>query len=566
MIGKKSLVRVLGAAMTAVALLGGSNLAHASGPEKPSSQQVTDLTKGGGPLGRGFIENKGQWNPMARYYTSIGSTRIWVTDHSVLYDFFQTTRPESQTTPAEFSGDVVSMEFENSSSNSAAVGSKPINRKINFITPNRTFQADSYAEADIKGIYDGVDLHLTKEDNNPVFDIVVAPGHSVSNVVVNYRGAQGITRNSDGTLSLSTSVGHQAIADLHAYQNVNGVKSPVNVKFDLHADGRVGFKVGKYDRTKALTIDPTYYSVIYSTLVGDNGAAFTQAFGVAVGQDSAPVITGFTTAPDFPVTVGPYGHYVPGADLFVTKFTQDGSHLVFSDILSSGEGKISCGTLVQLDSANRVIVGGFAQSGYPMTAGALQTAPSGSNKFATVVSILSPDGTKLVYSTYIGGGFQLKGADGFCGTSGSIGFGDVQNIGDDPREYGNLLNIGVDGTDRIYVFGKGTITPSSHAYQTTPPSDDAFILCLNTNASVYFSTYYGGPGSITTGGTVALDGGIYLCGETAGGIPATTGAFQTVARNDDGFVTKTQPGDCQQFWRGRSDVGFVHDLYRWQRR
>ncbi len=427
------------------------------------------------------------------------------------------------------------------SANSAAVGTQPLNRKINFITPKQTYHADSYAEADIKGIYDGVDLHLTKENNNPRFDIIVAPGHSVSNVVVNYRGAQGITRNNDGTLSLSTSVGHQAIANLHAFQNVNGIQSPVDVKFDLHADGRVGFKVGDYDRTKALVIDPTYYSVIYSSLVGDNGNEFTQAFGVAVGQDSAPVITGFTTAPDFPVTVGAYQNYVEGGDLFVTKFTQDGSHLVFSSLIGTFPSGVACGTLVQLDSTNRVIVGGFAEGEYPTTAGAIQTTPSTSNNFGTVMSILSADGSKLEYSTYLGGGFQLLGADGFGGVSGSFGFGDVQNIGDDPREYGNLLNVSVDGSDRIYVFGKGTITPTSDAYQSTPTYDSAFILCFNSNASVYFATYYGGPQSITNGGTVAPDGGIYLCGSTSGGIPATAGAFQTVARNEDGYVTKLNP-------------------------
>ena len=537
MIGKKSLVKVLGAAVTVALILGGTVASYASGGQKPTAQQVQDLTQGGGPLGHGFIENAGQWNSKARYYSSAGDTRMWVTNSSIVYDFFQLTQVKSNKLRAAYNGHVVSMEFKNSSANSTATGTSQVNRTINFIDKNGTHKARSFSEADIKGLYDGVDLHLTKENNNPRFDLIVAPGHSVSNILVNYRGANGVSQNKDGTLSLGTSIGQRQVAQLRAFQSVNGVQSPVDVKFDLKSDGLVGFKVGSYDKARALTIDP----VIYSTVMGDDGFYFTQGFGVAVGQDSAPVMTGFSVAPDFPRTVGAYSNYVFGADMFVTKFSQDGTHLMFSTLIGTFSDGVACGTLAQIDSQNRVIIGGFAEGLFPTTAGAIQTEPSAGNDFATTLSILSPDGSHLVYSTYYGGGFVLAGADKFEQGSGATGFGDVQNIGDDPRFYGNLLNLQLDSNDRIYLIGEGTITPTANAYQSTAPQDSTFVACFNRNGTISFATYYGGPNSTTTGGAIGPDGGIYLCGATFGGIPATQGAFQTVCQNEDGFVTKLTP-------------------------
>jgi len=527
-----------------VAMGMGSVAAYASGGQKPSTQQVNDLTQGGGPLGHGFIENAGQWNSKARYYTSAGDTRVWITNSSVVYDFFEPVATSSRKPGAAYRGHVVSMEFQNSSIKSAAAGANEIARKVNFIDGNGSHPARSYSEADIKGLYDGVDLHLTKEDSSPRFDLIVAPGHNVSNILVNYRGANGLTQNKDGTLSLGTSIGDRKIAQLRAFQNVAGAKTPVDVKFDLHSDGLVGFKVGRYDKAKALTIDP----VIYSTFIGDNGSSFTEALGVAVGEDSAPVITGFTTAPDFPTTLGAYNLIVNGTCLFVTKFSQDGTHLLFSTVINSNG--FACGTFDQVDSTGRVVVAGFAGPGYPL-ANPFQPQGPAANDVENVLSVLSPDGSKLVYSTYYGHEFNIPGAFGFGGDSGSFGFGDVQNIGDDTKlpgnafapsvQYGHLLNLQVDATNRIYLIGQGTIATTSNAYQKTPSADSTYVACFNPIGTISYATYYGGPNSGTTGGTVAPDGGVFLCGYTSGGIAATSGAFQTQSRGQDGFVTKLSP-------------------------
>jgi hypothetical protein len=429
------------------------------------------------------------------------------------------------------------MEFEGASEHSAAVGATEINRKVNFIDSKGTHIARSYSEAVIKGLYDGVDLHLTKENGSPRFDLVVAPNHSVSNILVNYRGANGVTANKDGTLSLGTSLGEQRIAQLRAFQSVGGQHVPVDVKFDLHSDGLVGFKVGKFNSNAALVIDP----IVYSTLMGDNGQAFTQAFGVGVGADSAPVITGTTDAPDFPVTVGAYGNQAGNSEAFITKFTPDGSHLEFSTLIGC-TGGLANGVLVQVDSKERVVIAGYSQSGYPLTGGAVQTTiPSGSN-FAPFVSVLSADGSKLLFSTYYSGGFTLDSSFAFGGKAGSKGFGDTQNRGDGPRFYGNILNLQLDSSDKIYLIGEGTITPTKNAYQSAPPPDNTYVTCFNTSGSIFFATYFGGLNSSVLSGAVGQDGGIYFCGDTTtGGISSSNGAFQTVARGYDGFVTKLNP-------------------------
>ncbi len=541
MIGKKSLVNVWGLSATAAALVMGVGTAYG---QTPSPAQVDDLTKGGGPLGRGFIENAGQWNSKARYYTSAGATRVWVTDSSVVYDFFQQKSDKKGTMPRE-NGHVVSMEFQGVSSKAGAVPGKDLHRNINYITGKGTFHARSFDGARISNLYDGVDLQLSKEGNNPRFDLIVAPGKDISNLLVNYRGANGLKQNKDGTLTLGTSVGSKQIAQLRAYQIVNGAKQQVSVSFDLHSDGMVGFKVGKHDLTKGLTIDP----VIYSTLMGDNGFYFTQAFAVAVDQNSSPVMTGFTRAPDFPVTVGAYNDVPgPGISEFISKFAPDGQTLLWSTVINSTN--TAFGMFAQLDSNARVIIAGYAGPNYPVTATAVQTTVPSGDTFAPFLSVLSADGSTLQYSTYYGGGFNLPRVGGFVNGE---RLGDVQNIGDDPRTwsryatlYGNqafgLLNLGVDSQNRIYLMGQGTITPTKNALQSTNGGDSTYVGCFNSNGSVAFASYFTFPNTQTFGAAVGPDGGIYFCGGTSNeGIPATQGAFQTINRGEDGYVSKINP-------------------------
>jgi hypothetical protein len=76
-------------------------------------------------------------------------------------------------------------------------------------------------------------------------------------------------------------------------------------------------------------------ALVYSTYLGGgkiiNG---TDDWGEAIAVDSlgSAYVTGYTFAPDFPVTAGAFDTTRAGLDAFVTKFTPDGASLVLLNI------------------------------------------------------------------------------------------------------------------------------------------------------------------------------------------------------------------------------------------
>jgi hypothetical protein len=156
-------------------------------------------------------------------------------------------------------------------------------------------------------------------------------------------------------------------------------------------------------------------------------------FGLAVDASSAPIVVGETNAANFPTTPGAYqrGFNEPSASInrgwdgYVTRFNASGNQMVFSTFLGaapifdstrpgSSRGGDEGARAVVVDASDSVIVSGYTTSeNFPTTAGAydrtqstLTVAVTGDtieSRTDAFVSRLSPNGTQLTYSTYLGG-------------------------------------------------------------------------------------------------------------------------------------------------------------------
>lgn len=99
----------------------------------------------------------------------------------------------------------------------------------------------------------------------------------------------------------------------------------MEVHFVLGAHNEVGFRVGDYDRSRKLVIDP---SVGYATYLG--GAFEDEGNAIAIDSTGNVYITGETTSTNFPIVPGSYRTTNAGGnDVFVTKISADGSTLLF---------------------------------------------------------------------------------------------------------------------------------------------------------------------------------------------------------------------------------------------
>ena len=183
-------------------------------------------------------------------------------------------------------------------------------------------------------------------------------------------------------------------------------------------------------------INATGTELVYATLFGSRNGNVAYAFGLALDAASAPIVVGETNGADFPTTPGAYqptfnepaATINRGWDGFVTRFNAAGNAMVFSTYLGaapifdpnqagSKRGGDESARAVVVDGTDSVIVSGYTTSeNFPTTAGAYDRTLSTLTVNVTIngvpgtvssrtdgyIARLSPNGTQLAYSTYLG--------------------------------------------------------------------------------------------------------------------------------------------------------------------
>jgi cell division septation protein DedD len=443
----------------------------------------------------------------------------------------------------------------------------------------------NYARVRYAQVYPGIDMVYYGDARRLEYDFNVAPGSDPELIEMAFTGIQRFEIDPLGDLVLHTQQGDLRQGKPIAYQEVNGVREEVPVSYVAKSERGIGFLLGAYDPGKPLIIDPV---LVYSTYLG--GSGFDQGYAIAVDSLGNSYVTGQTAAIDFPTTAGAFQTEYGGGDAFVAKLNPSGSALVYSTYLASASGngiavdsagnayitgdagptsfpttaaafqtaplgydafitKLNStgsglvysarfgGNLddfsrgIALDSSGNAYITGWTVCRSTVctfpTVNAFQPNYAGGNNDAFVTKIDS-SGSKLVYSTYLGGGKIINGTE----------------------DWGEA--IAVDNTGSAYVTGY-TYSPdfpvTAGAFDTSRAGLDAFVTKFTPDgAALVYSTFLGGAGR-EQGQGIAIDvnGNAYVTGITESfdspftsayeGFPVTPGAFQTKG-SYDAFVTK----------------------------
>src|SRR4051794_25851472 len=160
-------------------------------------------------------------------------------------------------------------------------------------------------------------------------------------------------------------------------------------------------------------LDRTGRHVVYATYLGSPGEDQIQS--TAVDAHGHLFISGFA-GEGFPTTPGAYDTTFNGGggDAFVAELSADGSHLIHSTFIggSSGEGAWA---LALGRDGSVTVTGGTGSADFPTTAGAVgPTFGGGTGTFSeepvdAFAARLDPSGSRLVYSTYLGGSADDNG-------------------------------------------------------------------------------------------------------------------------------------------------------------
>ena len=287
----------------------------------------------------------------------------------------------------------------------------------------RSFRSVWYCD-----MYDAVDVELRPRPGGLKYNIVVHPGGDLAAVGMHIEGANGVYLLRD-KLYIEMAYGNMVEQIPLAYQVIGGERRTLSCSYYLKDDNTVGFRVSGYDPTQALVIDPELIGSSLSGASADNRAysACPDAegniylsgviFGESVGQLEATPGVIQERYENFVFGLFQYAH-----DACIAKFNTDLSELLFFTYLggASGESEEQSGrysrhtplsTIISEDNYYYLLARTTSDA-FPVdgTRAYQKEHGGGSSDFALVK--MSPDGTELLGSTYLGGSGSEGEEDG----------------------------------------------------------------------------------------------------------------------------------------------------------
>ena len=338
-----------------------------------------------------------------------------------------------------------------------------------------------FARVRYDNVYPGINLVFYGNEGHLEYDFQVAPGSDPTQAQLEFSGAKRLELE-DGSLMIRGEDGSVRLDAPSVYQEIDGRKQPVEGAFVLPAANRVGFAVGAYDHSRELIIDPI---LNFSTYFGGSGDEHHTS--VAVDGNFKIYLTGSTTSPNLPVTLGARQGTLNGAqNVYVAKIQPPlGSipaQLMQLTYLGGSGTDYPVG--IGVDGGGNPFVAGTTTSGDFPTSGtnAYQATPAsaGTHVFVTKLTV---DFSALPYSSYLSG----NGTD--------IASGMTIDAGGNLYVTGTTTSVETASSDQFPASNLITL-PYQSKSKASPGVEQFFVTKVNTNlpgiASISYSTYFGG--------------------------------------------------------------------------
>jgi hypothetical protein len=472
-----------------------------------------------------FEQNVGQSDSQVRYLARSGQYQIYLTQNAAVLKV-----------AGKKSDAVLRTTLLKANENAPIAGVDEQSGKTNYLLGSRSnwkTGVTNFAAVKYEQVYPGIDLKYYSRERQLEYDFDVAPQADPSMIALTVDGADKITTDEDGSLVLKTAAGDVTWRKPTVYQESETGRQVVKAAYRVEQN-RIRFKLGDYDHSKALVIDP---ALAYGTFLdGNNYERYT---GFLVDAAGYAYILGSTGSSDFPTTPGAYQPTFTtqndNSEVFVTKLNQNGSGLVWSTFIGgTGPNNQSIPSGFTMDASGNVyIVGGSADSSFnsttqtttwytstfPVTAGAYNTAEVANWRYFLVK--LNSTGSALDYSTFMS---------------------TVPNI--------IPYAVAVDAANNAYVTGYYSNTNGSTPFPATPGAyqstyagdEDAYIMKFNSTASeLDYATLVGGEYDeyaeqilVDSSGDATIDGTTY-----SPNYPITANGLRQPS--EGGFITTLNP-------------------------
>jgi gliding motility-associated-like protein len=527
-----------------------------------------------------FIENKGQWNPKILFQSKFNGGNLWIQqnkflfhfqDFSLMHDLHAGGKPTKNSKMAQT---VVHLNFIGSNQVNEIQQVNPTKSYYNYFLGNDSTKWASdvhgYCEVTMLNLYDGINLKIIENKKDLKYEFHVQPNADPSKIILEYVGQKSIELDRDGNLIAQTDLGRIIEKQPYTYQIINGKIIVVKNYFKIDGN-KVFFDLGKYNPEYELIIDPVLIFATYSGSLTDNfGMTATYAHdgkaysgGTIFGNKyPTPDNDAFDITSNFTVTNNGSGAGYGITDVFVSKYSSDGSQMLWTSFFGGGDdlqGTETVHSLIADKNDNLYFMGatssvdfptlnayqtnhGGGVSGLDFTANGVYHLDQGTDIY---VSKISSNGHNLLGSTYVGG----TGNDGvnynlnyFVNQTVNFGYDSLMyNYGDNSR--GEIM-LDQTGNCIIASSTRSTDFPVLNAFQPkNGGQQDGVIFKLSSNLSnLIWSSYIGGSNNDACY-SVKIDSSsniVFAGGTSSTDLPFTTGAWQSSYNGGkaDGFVGK----------------------------
>lgn len=476
---------------------------------------ATAALPGHTPLALQFVKNLGQWPADIQYFTRAAGMDALFLDREVVLTLRDEAAPATIRLRPLDAADGVTIQ---------SGGLRPT--RVHYFHGSAADQwhtgIPTHDDLRYVGIYPGIDILFRTQDQRLAYDFMVAPGVSPAQIQLMIDGVETLAVADDGSLVATLPSGgvfrqHPPVI----YQQCDGEqREPVTGTFEVHnAEAHVyGFRVGSYDTTCSLIIDPT---LEYSSLVGGTGDETVAAMHVTSSGET--IIAGTTDSAVFLDSPGTDHGPRRGKDGFVYKLDAAGSSLDFV-VMIGGAGADEIHDMVLDDTDNLYLTGQTSSTDFPTSFALYRFLTGGTAAF---VAKLSPDGSTLEFSTYLGGNNTTV----------------AHAIALDAR----------DGSGNVYVAGRTTATDlrvTNPLQAARAGGDDGFIARLRADGSqLNYLTYFGGSANDRIDSLMVSEtGDMFFAGQTlspASSFPIKHALQPVLGGNQDGFLARIARGGSE---------------------
>ena len=450
-----------------------------------------------------FIKNNGQWASDIQFKTNTIGGKLYFKSNELIQvmidveEIHEITHHDSSKNKNEQIMECYAYKMEFLNSNTLNFQGK--NKKTafhNYFIGNDESKWQSnvplFSEIYSSDLYPNIDYKVYSRKRSIKYDFIVKPGGDPKKIKLKYKGLKAI-QLIDGDLQLLTSLGKVVELKPYCYQIINGLKIEVASSYVLKGE-TVSYKLGDYDKTKNLIIDP---EVIASTYSGSTENIYGHTSTYSENGDIYVAGGGFD--PGLPVTTGAFQVTYGGIrDMCINKYNSDGTSLIYSTYL--GGSKVDIPHSMVEHNNSLYVLGSTFSNDFPTSSSGYDLSYNGEADIT--VTKFNQNGTGIIGSTYLGGSED----DGINNTLVLNSYGDAFRGEIITDEMGNCY---------VASFSKSSDFPTSTgAYQTTfGGKQDGVVIKLNSNLSALdFSTYLGGSEDDGSFSLRVVNSKTYVCG------------------------------------------------------